>query len=73
MTEDLVARGTAQSGLKLIEDAILSLMDKEPAGAGQRRNSRNAGFGVIFQGRPEKPADPLGAGRPAGKGPGSAG
>ena len=34
MTEDLVAREMAQSGLKLIEDAILSLLEKNPQGLG---------------------------------------
>ena len=34
MTEDLVARGREQSGLIQIEEAILSLLGKNPQGLG---------------------------------------
>ena len=50
MTEDLVARGMAQSGLKLIEDAILSLLEKNPQGLGNAEIAESLGLVSYFKG-----------------------
>lgn len=50
MTEDLVARGMAQSGLKLIEDAILSLLEKNPQGLGNAEIAASLDLVSYFKG-----------------------
>ena len=50
MTEDLVARGMAQSGLKLIEDAFLSLPEKNPQGLGNAEIAESLGLVSYFKG-----------------------
>ena len=50
MTEDLVARGMAQGGLRLIEDAILSLLENNPQGMRNAEIADSLGLVSYFKG-----------------------
>ena len=50
MTEDPVARGRAQSGLIQIEEAILSLLGKNPQGLGNAEIAESLGLVSYFKG-----------------------
>ena len=50
MTEDLVARGMAQGGLRLIEDAILSLLEHNPQGMRNAEIADSLGLVSYFKG-----------------------
>ena len=50
MTEDLVARGMALGGLRLIEDAILSLLENNPQGMRNAEIADSLGLVSYFKG-----------------------